>query len=109
LLWDLVKQKEKWICLFCRRRVSLSGLQLSSSLYQVQFSLVERLGHLESWANFLKNNHRRNFNLFCKLMIVHNKIMVLMQARYFVHKLIPSSWEYEPACSVCKTIIQPCH
>jgi hypothetical protein len=37
-------------------------------------------------------------------MIVHTKIMVLMQARHLVEKLIPPGLQYEQACPVCKTL-----
>jgi hypothetical protein len=71
----------------------------------VQFALVDLLGHTHSvlWLdNFLKNKHHRNLSLFSKPMIVHNKIMVRMQARHLVHKLKPPGGQYEQACSVCK-------
>jgi hypothetical protein len=48
-----------------------------------------------------KKKHRRNSTLFSKPMILYNKIMVVMQARHLVHKLIPPGWQYEQACSVC--------
>jgi hypothetical protein len=35
-------------------------------------------------------------------MIVQNKIMVVIQARHLVYKLMPPGWQYEQACSVCK-------
>jgi hypothetical protein len=37
-------------------------------------------------------------------MIGHNKIIVLMQAKHFVHKLIPPGRKYEQACFVCTAL-----
>jgi hypothetical protein len=37
-------------------------------------------------------------------MIVHNNIMVPVQARHLVHELIPPGWQCKQACPVCKAL-----
>jgi hypothetical protein len=78
------------------------------SVRQVQFALTQLLQHacsaLKKSALFSKNNHYCKCVLFSKPMIVHDKIMMLMQARHLVHKLIPPGWQYKQARPVCKAL-----